>query len=85
MSSFTFNALWGVLLGLTVLSYSLAEGGGALLNGVLSTRLILGIAALKALLISGIFMELRWGFKCIWLAVSLGFGLLVVLLLALIP
>ncbi|MBF2054748.1 MAG: cytochrome C oxidase subunit IV family protein [Candidatus Sericytochromatia bacterium] len=85
MSSFLLNTLWLVLLGLTLGSYALAEGGLALLSGSHATRLILGIAALKALLIAGIFMELSRGFKLLWLAVSLSLGLLALLLLAPLP
>lgn len=85
MSSIALNTLWLLLLGLTLGSYALAEGGLALLSGSSAARLILGIATLKALLIVGIFMELREGFKLLWLAVSLALGLLALLLLALLP
>ncbi|MGE3728085.1 MAG: cytochrome C oxidase subunit IV family protein [Candidatus Sericytochromatia bacterium] len=80
VSPFWTDGVWLLLLPLTLLSYFFAENG----QNALITPIVLGIAALKALLIGLEFMELKrmpWGFGLMFgvFFVGLALGLIVLL------
>ncbi len=67
-----YRLVWAGLVVLLALSLAL----GALGNHRLAVSLIFGLAVVKALLVAGNFMHLRWEPRLVWLVA--GWGLLVV-------